>query len=92
MSGANHIAWFATTWRNAQRRFQVMGEYRALGRSKFLLADIALRGGVYHAAPADPTTMAWSNGRRSLALEILELAGTDPNELFDLVERFSKGE
>lgn len=94
MSGANHLAWFASTWRDVQKRFRVMGEYHALGNSPYLLADIALRGHVFHSGPpaGNPCTDAWNAGRRSLALEILELARTDPNELFDLVERFSKRE
>lgn len=94
MSGANHFAWFQQMWLSTQKRFRVMGEYRALAQSKFLLADIALRGGVWLPAhtPGDPYTTAWKDGRRALATEIIELAGEDPNALLQYVEGKPRGE
>ncbi len=94
MKAANHIAWFRRAWLSSQARFRVMGEYAALRQSRYLLSDIAQRGGVFRAAhePGDPCTTAWNDGRRSLALEIIEMAGCDPRELLDVVERRSRSE
>lgn len=71
---------FAAFWgRNAD---PVHAQYRALAGQKALMADIALRGGVYTAEfVADPRQAAVNEGRRAIALEILTLAGTEPDEL-----------
>lgn len=62
---------------------QVAAEYASLRTKKNLLADIATRGGVFDPAPAPhhPHKLAFHEGRRSLALEILQLAKTDPFEI-----------
>lgn len=63
-------------------------EYASLGTKKNLLADIALRGGVLDPAPEPDNAhkLAWHEGRRSLALEILHAAKADA---FD-IEAFVK--
>ncbi len=89
MKAADHVAWFRRAWITTNARLRVMGEYAALARSPHLLSDIAQRGGVFRAAhvPGDPYTTAWNDGRRSLAIEIIEMAGCDPRTLLDIVER-----
>lgn len=57
--------------------------YSALGKNKNVLADIATRGGVLDPAQHahHPQRLAWHEGRRSLALEILQMAQADPMEI-----------
>jgi len=61
----------------------VMAEYHALGAKSALTADIAVRARLWTIdRPDDPAlAMAFDNGRRSLALEILELARADPAQI-----------
>lgn len=78
--------WFQTVWPNPQKRQAAASQYGAIG--PLALADIALRGRVWRPShvPNDPTTTAWNDGRRSLALEILELANMPPDRLKALIE------
>jgi hypothetical protein len=60
----------------------VSAEYASLSGKKHLLADIAMRGGISDAPrPADALTLAFEQGRRSLALEIITLANARPAEI-----------
>lgn len=65
------------------RARDVAAEYRSLAARKNLLADIAMRGGVFDPAPAPdhPQKLAWHEGRRSLALEILHLSRADAMDI-----------
>jgi hypothetical protein len=94
MKSPDHIAWFRRAWLSTQARFRVFGEYAALRQSTYLLSDIAQRGGVHQvqAPPCDLYRAGWNEGRRSLALEIIQMAGCDPRELIDVVERRSRNE
>lgn len=80
--------WFRTVWPSPGRRAALYGQYASLSEKPLVLADIALRGRVWRPShvPNDPTTTAWNDGRRSLALEILELAGMSADQLARLVE------
>lgn len=81
--------WFQTVWPAKEARIALVGQYAGLREKKLVLADIALRGGVWrpaHAPGQDGLTTAWNDGRRSLALEILELSEMRPDELLRLVE------
>lgn len=83
---------FLALWRrNVDQPF---AEYADLGQKKALLADIARRGGIYSAEfVPDQRKADWMEGRRALALEILTLARTDPDELrkvADMIERTGK--
>lgn len=79
----NIVAWFRGAWRDDGRRRAVISEYASLRQFQHVLADIALRGGVF--GPADPTIpLEIAEGRRQLALETLRLAGTDPATLMTL--------
>lgn len=71
-----------------RRRLAAAG-YATLGQHHpHTLADIAVRGRLYRSShvPGDPQTTAFNEGRRSLALEIHELAGLDPQKLSRLVD------
>ncbi|MGL5447879.1 MAG: hypothetical protein ACRDBL_11275 [Rhabdaerophilum sp.] len=77
---------YRTQWLKALFRGQyrnVAAEYQALSTKKNLLADIATRGGVFDPAPAphNAQKLAWHEGRRSLALEIIHMAKADPMEI-----------
>jgi hypothetical protein len=91
------VAWFRQVWPFRTRRWAVITEYAALRQSPHLLADIALRGGVYGSlarSPGDVFGDGINEGRRQLANEILSLAKQDPGELYAIIERkpVSKGE
>jgi hypothetical protein len=73
--------WFAEKWQQATMRLRVAGEYNALRGSKHMLADIAARNHVFSELPNDPHLMAIGEGRRRAALEILELARVDIQEI-----------
>lgn len=83
------VSWFRQIWINPQKRWAVLGEYANLKNSPYLLADIALRGFVFSRKPApkDIYEAGKFEGRRELALEIVQLAEVDPAEIFRLVER-----
>ncbi len=78
--------WLRALFAGHYRR--VAEQYHALGQKRDLLADIATRGGVYDPAPTDADVLALARheGRRSLALEILQLAQADPREIESYVK------
>lgn len=80
--------WLRQVWPNPDKRRALVESYRALGLNKTLLADVALRGGVFAAqdAPANLFEAGVNEGRRQMALEFLKLAGTDPELLLAHVE------
>lgn len=75
--------WFRMAHRRLPDRRQVAADYARLGGMPKLLADIALRGGVFQ--PAPPARDLWeagiAEGRRQFALETIRIAGTDPAAL-----------
>lgn len=83
MNGPTYYAqWFVALFRS--RRMHDLGaEYRALAERPLLLADIMARAGVFDPAPKpdNPQNLAWHEGRRSLALEMLHLARAEPLEI-----------
>lgn len=88
----NPVKWLNGAWRDAAARFAVISEYRALAGRKFLMADIARRGGVFAAQPpsgGDVFENGRREGRREFALELLELARCDHEALSALVARYS---
>lgn len=86
----NPVDWLRTMWPRRWRA--VVSDYSALREHRHLLADIALRGGVYSSFPpkAEVFEAGWREGRRSLALEIIKAADTDPAKLMELVEKAGK--
>lgn len=80
--------WFNTVWPATGPRLAVIHEYGAMKQMPHVLADIAMRGGVWRPAHVanDPTTSAWNDGRRALALEILELVDMPPQQLLRLID------
>lgn len=90
----NLTAWLREAWPNIEKRRRVVDAYRALGINRLLLADIAMRGGVYSVA-AEPATVfaaGVNEGRRQMALEILKLCDADPALLLGVVERKPTGD
>ena len=79
----NRIAlWFSAVWRTRPRVEAVARQYQQLGAMPELVADIAARGSMFRASPPeDALKLAFEQGRRSLALEIVELAQIDPRRL-----------
>lgn len=78
--------WFRKVWPGGRWR-RVLDEYRALRAYKGMLADIAVRGGIYSTHfIASEREAAFMEGRRALALEIIDLAGMDPDKLRTLIE------
>ncbi len=79
----NIAKWFHAAWPEWSHRAQLARDYQSLGQMPRLLADIALRGGVF--APRLPARDLYeagiNEGRRQLALETIRIAGTDPAEL-----------
>lgn len=64
--------WFPSVWGGAAAK-EVVDQYSQLARLKHVLADIALRGHVYVAAPAarDLYEAGINEGKRRMALDIL---------------------
>src|SRR5262245_39743052 len=85
------ITWFREIWPFHDTRERVIAEYRAAGaQQRLMLADIALRGGVFSTlprAPGDVFGAGINEGRRMLALEIFELANLAPWEVHTLIAR-----
>jgi hypothetical protein len=81
------VAWFRNVWPRQKRA--VMREYMQMRELQFVLADIALRGGVNAKIPnaANDRQAAVLEGRRQLALEILHICGMEAGRLHDIVER-----
>lgn len=77
--------WFLARWPGRWRL--VAGQYAELGALRFVLADIAQRGAIHSSHfIAGEREAAFAEGRRALALEIIELAGIDPDRLRMLIE------
>jgi hypothetical protein len=84
----NPVRWFRQIWLSPQKRFAVLSSYKSI--EQLTLADIALRGFVWSApkrVPGDTFGDGIIEGRRLLALEIIELARADITQLFALIER-----
>jgi hypothetical protein len=83
--------WLDAAWPEPVAAIEVIEQYKALGQLDHVLADIALRGGVYGRTtnPANPTLLAWNEGRRCLALELIELAKANPDKLQRLIETYA---
>lgn len=90
MSSAKIRAWFPLVWPHKGQRHAVLAEYQELKQKVRLLQDIATRGGVFMACPPG-VPLERHEGRRELALEILELAGADMDRLMKLAFTESKG-
>jgi hypothetical protein len=73
--------WFSVAWRDQVLRMRVAGQYSSLKASPQMLADIAARNFVFAHMPDEPHAMAIAEGRRRAALEILELARVDVDEI-----------
>ncbi|MFO0451700.1 MAG: hypothetical protein ACK52I_24110 [Pseudomonadota bacterium] len=83
MSGLPYYTqWFVALFRS-RRTHELAAQYRCIGENKLLLADIMSRAGVFDVAPrpGNPQQLAFQEGRRSLALEILHLARAEPLEI-----------
>jgi hypothetical protein len=79
--------WFQLVWRHRIRWRQVAREYQQLRDLEHVLADIALRGSIGTTThDRDPHVAAFNEGRRSLALEIGELARADLQTLIRMIE------
>lgn len=80
--------WLLTAWPNPRAGIDVIEGYAELKRYPLLLADIARRGGVYARTtnPDNATQIAWNEGRRCLALEILEQADMTPGQVAELMK------
>lgn len=87
-----NLAWFASVWRRKHNRSTVAFAYETLGREhRELLADIALRGGVFDSSmPKTADEAMFRAGVRSVALDIIKNARIDPVKLLDAVEEFDK--
>lgn len=88
----NPVKWLNVAWRDSMARFAVISEYRALAGHKYLMADIARRGGVFATQPpshGDVFENGRREGRREFAIELLELARCDTEALSALVARYS---
>lgn len=84
----NPKTWFRQIW--PKHGPEVVRQWSALGQSRLVLADIALRGRVYTPfgrEAVDAYTAGRMEGRRELALEILTLANANPDILFALIEK-----
>jgi hypothetical protein len=96
---ANFANWFAEMWPFVRERRAVIADVIAIGAEhKHFLADLALRGGVFHSAPIarDLYQAGVMEGRRQVALETIKLCRVDPQLLWQFVatrptERSSDG-
>lgn len=83
--------WLRMLWPDPTQRFAVIASYQQLRESPQLLQDIALRGCVFR--PFDKSlSLEVQEGRRQLALEILQLADADMGQLQRLCFAPLKGE
>jgi hypothetical protein len=82
--------WLATVWQTRVRVDAVAYEYARLKDFTHVLADIGARGGIWRTShePGKPDALntAFNEGRRSLALEIIELAEMDPRRLREIID------
>ena len=85
----NLRAWLFETWPTPQKRGAVAQAYRALALNPLLMADIALRGGLFHPQSNVRTLYdaGVAEGRRQMALETIKLAELDPALLSQWFER-----
>ncbi len=91
----NLKAWFERVYPWKEARANVVLQYRALADThRLVLRDIALRGGVYSVDPADRSLYqaGVAEGRRQLALEILNTCAADPAQLIGTVDAKKPGE
>jgi hypothetical protein len=88
----NPLDWLAKVWPTPSRRAEVLRDYIAIGECRAFLADLALRGNLWSPlqVPGDAEATAYNIGRRDLALEIIKLAGADPQTLFAHIEKLTK--
>lgn len=76
--------WFQAYWPQREERNALLRQYHALQQSPLLLQDIAYRGSVFQPIPPGSNAQIME-GRRQLALEILNLAKTN----FDVLHRLA---
>ncbi|MCA3648252.1 MAG: hypothetical protein IOB85_15205 [Methylobacterium sp.] len=83
MSGLSYYAQFFAAVFRSRRTHELAAQYRSIGENKLLLADILSRAGVFDPVPrpGNPQSLAFQEGRRSLALEILHLSQAEPMEI-----------
>lgn len=87
--------WVKNVWPRATSRNAVIGDYETIGRlHQFFLADVALRGNVFmaHRDIDNLYTAGKAEGRRELALEILNLAQVRADALRTLIETAQIGD
>jgi hypothetical protein len=94
MTTVNRIgAWLAAVWKTRARVDAVAYEYQRLRDMPHVLADIAARGAIWRHShdPAKPDALntAFNEGRRALALEIIELAEMDPRRLRGIIDEIT---
>ena len=79
--------WLLRTWPDPNARANVLAGYQELARMPHLVADIAQLGGLPATSfvPGDPYATAFYEGRRSLALDIIQRAEMDHARLRALV-------
>lgn len=82
----NIVGWFRAFWPHDGARRAALAQYATLGDE--FLADVALRGAIWQAAPAglSPYDAGVFEGRRQVALEILRVKHADPMRLLDIVD------
>lgn len=93
MSGWNPKGWFKIFWPTPGKAMRVIDGYQAMAENRELMADIAIRGGLF-AADYNPARTARDDaiaeGRRQFALEVFKLAKMDPADIYGLIERPSE--
>lgn len=93
MSGWNPAAWFKAYWPTTGNAQRVIDGYQAMAKNRELMADIALRGGLFVANYNPALTArddAIAEGRRQFALEVFKLAKMDPADAYGLIEKPSE--
>lgn len=86
--------WFRTYWPRHDERDAVLREYQSLQHKQLFLQDIALRGSIFQPIPPGPHAERME-GRRQLALEIIQLSGMDWRVLQRLINQpltYDKGD
>ncbi|KPG01793.1 hypothetical protein IP86_03005 [Rhodopseudomonas sp. AAP120] len=84
------IRLMAQRWPRAAGRLSVLREWSAVGELTHVLADIALRGGVYSQPariPGDVFGDGINEGRRQLAIELIEQANVPFEKIYALLEK-----
>ena len=82
-------AWFGQLWPRETGRRAVLSDFATVGTLKHFLADLALRGNVFSGHPVTDSLyqLGRMEGRRELALEVIQLAGQEPQALWAYIER-----